>query len=56
MLQQGIHPKIVNERLGHKKVGIKLDTYSHVVAGIQENAVDQFANELFGKKITLEFR
>ncbi|MEK4636832.1 site-specific integrase [Bacillus sp. FSL W8-0519] len=50
MLKQGIHPKIVSERLGHKKVGITLDTYSHVVPGLQETAVDQFANELFGKK------
>ncbi|WP_240523883.1 site-specific integrase [Bacillus cereus] len=51
MLKQGIHPKIVSERLGHKKVGITLDTYSHVVPGLQETAVDQFANELFSKKI-----
>ncbi|WP_232302903.1 site-specific integrase [Bacillus cereus] len=50
MLKQGIHPKIVSERLGHKRVGITLDTYSHVVPGLQETAVDQFANELFGKK------
>jgi hypothetical protein len=50
MLKQSIHPKIVSERLGHKKVGIILDTYLHVVPGLQETAVDQFANELFGKK------
>ena len=50
MLKQGIHPKIVSERLGHKRVGITLDTYSHVVPGLQETAVDQFANELFGNK------
>ncbi|WP_234879576.1 MULTISPECIES: site-specific integrase [Bacillus cereus group] len=50
MLKQGIHPKIVSERLGHKRVGITLDTYSHVVPGLQETAVDQFAKELFGKK------
>lgn len=50
MLKQGIHPKFVSERLGHKIVGITLDTYSHVVPGLQETAVDQFANELFGKK------
>ncbi|WP_235676420.1 site-specific integrase [Bacillus mycoides] len=50
MLKQGIHPKIVSEQLGHNRVGITLDTYSHVVPGLQETAVDQFANELFGKK------
>ncbi|WP_142277935.1 site-specific integrase [Bacillus nitratireducens] len=50
MLKQSIHPKSVSERLGHKRVGITLKTYSHVVPGLQETAVDQFANELFGKK------
>ncbi|EEM07966.1 site-specific integrase [Bacillus pseudomycoides] len=50
MLKQGIHPKIVSKRLGHKRVGITLDTSSHVVPGLQETAVNQFANELFGNK------
>ncbi len=50
MLKQGIHPKIVSERLGYKRVGITLDTYSHVVPGPQETAVEQFANEFFGEK------
>ncbi|WP_255299906.1 hypothetical protein [Bacillus wiedmannii] len=27
-----------------------MDNYFHVVPGLQETAVDQFANELFGKK------
>ena len=30
MLQQGTHPKIVSERLGHSGVGITLNLYSHV--------------------------
>lgn len=38
MLQQGVHPKIVSERLGHASVGITLDTYSHVLPGLQESA------------------
>jgi hypothetical protein len=29
MLLQGVHPKVVSERLGHASVGITLDTYSH---------------------------
>ncbi|EEM11291.1 hypothetical protein bmyco0003_19860 [Bacillus pseudomycoides] len=49
MLKQGIHPKIVSKRLGHKRVGITLDTYSHVVPGLQEKAVEDFANNLFQK-------
>ena len=38
MLQQGTHPKIVSERLGHSGVGITLNLYSHVVPGLQEEA------------------
>jgi integrase len=41
MLAGGIHPKIASERLGHSKVGITLDLYSHVMPGMQENAAAQ---------------
>jgi len=39
LLASGIHPKIASERLGHSKVGITLDLYSHVMPGMQEDAV-----------------
>ncbi len=39
MLASNVHPKIASERLGHSRVGITLDLYSHVVEGLQENAV-----------------
>lgn len=39
MLANGVHPKIASERLGHSKVGITLDLYSHVLPGMQEDAV-----------------
>jgi integrase len=38
MLSSGIHPKVASERLGHSKVGITLDLYSHVMPGMQEDA------------------
>ncbi len=41
LLRHGIHPKIVSERLGHSKVGITLDTYSHVLPGMQEEAASK---------------
>ena len=41
LLKQGVHPKVVSERLGHSKVGITLDTYSHVLPGMQEDAADK---------------
>ena len=48
MLKQGIHPKIVQERLGHSSIQITLDTYSHVAPGLQRAAANKF-DELFGR-------
>ncbi len=42
MLSQGVHPKVVSERLGHSSVAITLDTYSHVLPGIQAAAARHF--------------
>jgi hypothetical protein len=39
MLAGGVHPKIASERLGHSNIGITLDLYSHVLPGMQEDAV-----------------
>jgi integrase len=47
MLLQGIHPKIVSERLGHSSIGITLDIYSHVLPTMQAEAARAF-DELFG--------
>ena len=53
LLQMGIHPKIVQERLGHSSIAITLDTYSHVVPGLQEKAALAFAEAMDeGKKHT----
>jgi integrase len=38
MLSNKVHPKVASERLGHSKVGITLDLYSHVIPGMQEDA------------------
>lgn len=48
MLTQGVHPKVVSERLGHSTVTITLDTYSHVLPGLQEAAAEAFAEGLRG--------
>jgi len=42
MMIQGVHPKIVSERLGHSTIRITMDTYSHVVPGLQKEAASQF--------------
>jgi integrase len=38
MLKEGIHPKIVQERLGHAQIFVTMDTYSHVLPAMQEEA------------------
>lgn len=40
MLGQGVHPKVVSERLGHASIAITLDTYSHVLPGLQAAAAE----------------
>jgi integrase len=42
-LQAGIHPKVVQERLGHANISITLDTYSQVVGSLHEDAAEQVA-------------
>ena len=45
-LSAGVHPKVVQERLGHSGIGITLDTYSHVIQGMQAEAATKVANLL----------
>ena len=48
MLTAGVHPKVVQERLGHASIQITLDTYSHVMPGMQEDAATKVAALVFG--------
>ena len=38
MLASHVHPKIVQERLGHSSIAITLDIYSHLMPNMQEGA------------------
>jgi integrase len=40
LLATGVHPKVVQERLGHSWIQMKLDLYSHVSATMQQDAAD----------------
>ena len=42
LLAAGTNPKIVQERLGHSQISLTLDTYSHTIPSLQEDAVDKF--------------
>jgi integrase len=57
LLAGNIHPKIASERLGHSKVGITLDLYSHVLPGMQADAaarVDLAAREAINRRLKKE--
>lgn len=47
LLEQNIHPKIVSERLGHSTIALTMNTYSHVMPTMQEEAANK-VDELFG--------
>ena len=47
IFKQGIHPKVVHERLGHSSIEMTLDIYSHVVSGLQEAAAAGFDEMLY---------
>ena len=46
-LQAGIHPKVVSERLGNVTISITLDTYSHAIPAMQEEAAALIAELVF---------
>ncbi|MCU7756894.1 hypothetical protein N7988_28105 (plasmid) [Bacillus cereus] len=48
LLLEGINPKIVAERLGHSKVSVTLDIYSHVLPNMQKEAAEKLNKTLFG--------
>lgn len=41
LLKEGVHPKVVQERLGHANISVTLDIYSHVLPGMQRDASDR---------------
>jgi integrase len=41
LLKRNIHPKIVQERLGHSTISLTMDTYSHVIPDIQKEATEK---------------
>lgn len=42
-LQAGVHPKVVQERLGHATISITLGVYSHAIPALQEEAASKVA-------------
>ena len=48
-LAAGVHPKVVSERLGHSNISITLDTYSHAIPALEEEAAAKVARLVFGR-------
>ena len=41
LLGMNVHPKVVQELLGHSQIGMTMDTYSHVLPSMQKDAMDK---------------
>jgi len=53
LLRANVHPKVVQERLGHSTITTTLDVYSHVTPGLQEAAAKAFDNAFTDTAIPL---
>jgi integrase len=49
LLAAGVNPKVVSERLGHSSVAFALDTYAHVIPGMEPDAAERFMGLVFGQ-------
>jgi integrase len=41
LLLEGVHPKMVQERLGHSTIAMTMDTYSHLIPSMGRAAADK---------------
>ena len=41
LLGEGVHPKVVQELLGHSNISMTMDVYSHVPPSMQEDAISR---------------
>ncbi|CAN5910128.1 hypothetical protein BH23ACT11_BH23ACT11_12660 [soil metagenome] len=46
LLSRGVHAKLVQELLGHSTIAITLDTYSHVLPGMDDGLADTMEEAL----------
>lgn len=46
LMSQGVHPKVVQEFLGHSTITMTMDTYSHVLPSMQQDAISKLNDAL----------
>lgn len=56
LLERNIHPKIVQDRLGHSTIILTLNTYSHVIPGMQDKARDALHAAVFSGMAQIDSR
>lgn len=47
-LRAGVHPRVVQERLGHSTIAVTMQVYSHVSPTLHDEAADLVAGQLLG--------
>jgi integrase len=50
-LSAGVHPKVVQERLGHSNITTTMDVYSHAIPAMQEDAASRVAALVDGEAV-----
>jgi hypothetical protein len=50
-LKAGVPVKVVSERLGHASTSFTMDTYAHVLPGMQEDAAEMVAGLVAGSRV-----
>jgi integrase len=50
LLSIGTHPKVVQELLGHTQISMTTDIYSHVLPGMQQEAMNKLNEALENTK------
>jgi integrase len=52
LLARGVHPKVVSDMLGHATIALTLDTYSHVIPSLQQEAANVVAAAVLDPALT----
>ena len=50
LLSEGVHPKVVQELLGHSQISMTIDVYSHALPSMQQDAISRLNDTLENHK------
>ena len=50
LIRANVHPRVVQDRLGHASAAFTMQVYGHVAAGLQQEAADSFAKLMEGSR------